>query len=94
MVIEKGQVVLKKIWTDLHPEVLGQIHLDKKDPPKVWINKLELVVIIGNLYVASVAITVGHMKFDWQPVLHCGGNNKSGNRWAEKPQIPTNLLVY
>lgn len=45
---------------------------------------MELAAIVVYLYAASVAIATGHMRFDWQPMLHCGGDNKSANQWAKK----------
>ena len=69
---------------DLHSEVLGRIQLDKKDPKKLWIKELELAAIVVNLYAASAAINAGHLKVSWQPMLHCGGDNKSANRWEKK----------
>ena len=64
-------------WMDLHPEVLGRIHLDKIDPRKLWINVLELAAIVVNLYAVLAAIADGHLKVDWQPMLHYGGDKKS-----------------
>ena len=71
-------------WMDLHPELINRIHLHKKDKNKLWINELELAAIVVNLFAASAAINAGHLNVNWQPMLHCGGDNTSANTWAKK----------
>ena len=62
-------------WMDLHPELIHRIHLNKKYMDKIWINELELVAIVVNLFAASAVIEADHLNVNWQPMLHCGGDN-------------------
>ena len=41
-------------------------------------------MIIVNIFVALTALENGHMQFNWQPLMHMGGDNTSGNCWATK----------
>ena len=52
-------------WMDLHPELVNRIHLNRKDKDKLWINELELVAIVVNLFATSAAIKAGHLNVNW-----------------------------
>lgn len=71
-------------WMDLHSELINRIHLNREDKDKLWINELELAAIVVNLFAVSAAIEAGHLNVNWQPMLHCGGDNTSANCWAKK----------
>ena len=49
-------------WSDLHHDILGRIHQDKKARGKLWNNKLELAAIVVNLFAASAAIDAGYLQ--------------------------------
>lgn len=70
-------------WKTWNPEIHRQINdLPKEHPDKLWINKLEFAAIVVNNFAASTAPKNHHMQFNWQPLLHMGGDNKSENCWA------------
>ena len=67
------------------PEIHRRINdLPEKHPDKLWINEREFAAIIVNIFAASTVLESGHMQFNWQPLLHMGGDNTSANCWAKK----------
>ena len=72
-------------WVNLDPEIHNRINnRKKKDPAKLYINKLELAALVVNFFAALAALNNNHIEFAWQPVFECGGDNTSANCWYPK----------
>ena len=72
-------------WKTWNPEIHRRINdLPKNHPDKLWINRLEFAAIIVNIFASSAALENQHMDFNWQPLVHMGGDNTSANFWATK----------
>ena len=72
-------------WKTWNPEIHRWINdLPKDHPDKLWINKLKFTAIIVNIFAASAALESHHTEFNWQSLLHMGGENTSANCWASK----------
>jgi len=79
------QYWLQVCWKTWCPEIHRIINdLLKTHPVKLWINELEFAAIIVNIFAASTALENGQMLFNWQLLLHMGGDNTSANCWATK----------
>ena len=72
-------------WQTWNPEIHRRINdLPKDHPDKLWINELEFAAIVVNIFAASAALENQYMVFDWQSLLHMGGDNTSANCWTTK----------
>ena len=76
-------------WETWSPKIYHHINeLSKHHQDKLWTNELEFAAIVVNIF-AALAVLVSvlenhHMDFDWQPLIHCGGDNKSAKCWSTK----------
>ena len=53
-------------WKTWNPEIHCRINdLPKDHPNKLWINELEFVAIVVNIFAASAALEYYYVQFDW-----------------------------